>query len=417
MNARQPASTVAGLALSLALLASASATAAGWFQYRGPARDGRSAETGLARTWAEDGPVELWRTPIGAGFSAISVVGDRLYTMDSDAQQEYALCVDARTGQRIWRVAMGRLFEEANGNGPRSTPTIDGDRVFVLGSRGRLAALRAHSGEVIWQLELQTTFESQLPTWAFTTAPLVDGNRLLVELGGSGERAIGAFDKSNGQLLWSREQSGLAYSSPITIELGGLHQLVFLLKEKLLALDREGRELWSVPFAPKLDIKPAPPVFVAPDLIFVSASYDTGSKVVQLKAENGSVTAATLWEGRQMRNHFNASVAVDGLLYGFDTSTLRCIDARTGERRWAKRGLGKGSLIFADGMLIVLSERGKLVLVEATPDGYRELAADSVLKGRCWTQPSLWDGRLYLRNHSELVCLDLRRSGAAEEEE
>ncbi len=380
----------------------------GWFQFRGPNRDGKSTETGLIRTWGVSGPRELWRIPIGAGFSAISVVGDRLYTMDSDEQTEYALCLDAATGRTIWRVAVGPIFKDVNGDGPRSGPTIDGDLVFVMGSRGRLAALDTATGDVIWQVEISEAFGSELPVWAFSTAALVEGDMLIAEVGGSGDRAIAAFDKKTGDVRWTSQEANLAYSSPIRVDFGGVRQFVFLLKQKIVALNRAGEELWSVPFAPDLDITPASPVFVEPDLIFVSASYDTGAKVVRLEAEGASITAEEVWTSRFMRNHFNSCVALDGYLYGFDAATLRAMNAQTGERGWAKRGLGKGSLIYADGMFIVLSERGKLLLLEATSEGYRELATHEVLQGRCWTQPTLWKGRLYLRNHSEMVCLDLQ---------
>ncbi len=404
--------TRAGLVLTLILVAGLVAgengSSTGWFQYRGPNRDGKSTETGLVRSWDSAGPREVWRVPVGAGFSAISIVGERLYTMDSDEKTEYALCLDAESGETIWRIPVSPIFKDVNGDGPRSGPTVDGDVVFVLGSRGQLMALDTTSGEVVWQLQYEDVFDSKLPTWAFSTSPLVDDDLLMVEVGGSGERAIAALEKRTGAVRWTAQEANVAYSSPIVFELFGIKQFVFLLQQKIVALNREGKELWSVPFAPKLDIKPALPLFVAPDQIMVAASYDTGAKVVKLTAEGGTVTAQEAWTSRYMRNHFNTSIALDEHIYGFDAATLRCLVAKTGERGWAKRGLGKGSLIYADGMFIVLTERGSLVLLEATPEGYQELASHQVLKGRCWTAPSLWQGQLYVRNHTELVRLDLR---------
>jgi outer membrane protein assembly factor BamB len=379
----------------------------GWNQYRGPARDGKSLETGLIRSWGPDGPREIWRVGVGAGFSGVSVVSDRLYTMDSDEATEHALCLDARSGETLWQVSIGPIFRDPNGDGPRAAPTVDGDLVYVLGSRGRLAALDASSGRVVWQRQYTEAFASELPVWGFASAPLVDGEQLVVEVGGTGARAIAALEKRTGRVRWTAQEAKIAYSAPIPLAIGGLEQLVFLLQEKVVALDREGNEIWTFPWAADLDIKPALPLFVAPDRVMVSASYDTGATLLQVNTA-GKAAVEEVWSSRYMRNHINSSVAVDGSIYGFDTGTLRCLDAQTGEGRWAKRGLGKGSLIFADGMLIVLSERGKLVLLEATPKGYRELAAHQVLEGRCWTAPSLWEGRLYLRNHTELVCLDLR---------
>jgi outer membrane protein assembly factor BamB len=382
----------------------------GWFQFRGPNRDGKSSETGLVRAWGPAGPREVWRVPIGAGFAPISIVGERLYTMDSDEETEFALCLDAGSGETIWRVPMGLLFKDSNGDGPRSTPTVDGNRVFVQSSRGRLVALDTMTGEVVWQLEYERAFGSKLPTWGFSMSPLVDGDLLIMEVGGSGARAIAALEKTTGEVRWMAQGETIVYSSPIALELGGIRQFVFLLQQKLVALNRKGEELWSSPFAPQGDIKPAMPLFIAPDRIMVAASYDIGAKVVRVKNVDGVFTAEEVWSSRYMRNHFNSSIALDGYIYGFDAATLRCLDAETGERGWAKRGLGKGSLIFADGMFIVLSERGKLVLLEATSESYRELAAHQVLEGRCWTPPSLCNGRLYVRNHSEIVCLDLRES-------
>jgi outer membrane protein assembly factor BamB len=403
-------SVVLTLAVCSGRLAAEDGSTTGWFQYRGPNRDGKSTEAGLVHSWDSVGPREVWRVPIGAGFSPISIVGDRLFTMDSDGQTEFALCLDARSGNTVWRIPMGPIFEDSNGDGPRSGPAVDGNRVYVLSSRGRLAALDTASGEVVWQLDYEDAFDSKLPTWGFTAAPLIDDDLLIMEVGGSGARAIAALEKTTAEVRWTAQEGTIVYSSPIVVDLAGNRQYVFLMQHKLVALNRKGEELWSAPFAPEGTIKPAMPLFIAPDTIMVAASYDIGAKVVRLGTEGGTLKAEELWSSRYMRNHFNTSIALDGHIYGFDAATLRCLDAQTGERGWAKRGLGKGSLIYADGMFIVLSERGKLVLLEATSEGYRELAAHQVLEGRCWTPPSLWEGRLYVRNHTEIVCLDLRGS-------
>ena len=408
-----PGRSVTAVLLGFVVAASAARVhGADWPQYRGPNRDGKSTETGLVRSWGAEGPREVWRVPIGAGFSGVSVVGDRLYTMDSDDETEYALSLDAGTGDTLWRVSVGPIFKDGNGDGPRAAPTVDGDRVYVLGSRGHLAALEKDSGEVVWKVDYAEAFESELPIWAFTSAPLVEGEVLVMEAGGSGEQAIAAFDKHSGEVRWTAQGATIAYSSPIPLDLGGRRQLVFLLKEKLLALDPDGQELWSFPWASDGGIKPALPVFLPPDRVLAGASYDIGAVLVKVGASGTS--AEEVWSSRFMRTHINTAVALDEHIYGFDTGTLRCLDAGTGERGWAKRGLGKGSLIYADGMFIILSERGKLVLAEATPERYQELAAHQILEGRCWTAPSLAHGRLYLRNHTELVCLDLHAGSRSE---
>lgn len=397
------------ISLAACLWVAAAAPAADWPQYRGPGRDGVSLETGLVDGWGESGPTELWRVPIGAGYSSISVVGDRLFTMDSEGDREFVIAFDAATGGELWRVDVGEMFENDFGNGPRSTPTHVDGVLYTMSSLGRLSALRAENGDELWRHELRAEFGSILPNWAFTSSPLVLGDAVIVELGGSENRTVGAFDRASGELRWTAGDGDIAYSSPIVVPFNGVTQIVFLTKAGLSAISPDGEVLWSSEFVPELGIKPAPPVFVPPDLLFVSASYDAGAKVVRLVAEDASVGVEEVWEDSLMRNHFNGSVAVDGHLCGFDKAFLKCIDAASGEQTWVRRGLGKGSLIKADGKLIVMGERGKLALFAADAAAARELASHQVLTGRCWTQPTLADGRLFVRNGSDMVALDLSK--------
>jgi len=405
------------MALLSGLLLAPGARGGDWPQFRGPERNGHSAETGLVRTWPESGPPELWRVASGASFSGLTVVGDRIYTMDSDGDQEYVLALDAGSGKTLWKKVVGALFTNSFGDGPRSTPTYvaagaGGGTLYAVASRGILVALDAGNGEERWRVSFPERFGSALPNWAFTCSPLVVGDLVVVETGGTEGRAVAAFDKVSGELRWTALDEAIVYSSPILVELAGVQQLIFQTLGGLRALSVEGKLLWQSEFMPKLGIKPASPVFLAPDLIFASASYDGGAKVVRMRKLGEGIGVETVWEGRtMMRNHFNSSVAIGQRLYGFDKEIFKCIDATTGEAAWAQRGLGKGSLITADGLLVILSERGRLVLAEATPEGYRELAGHQALTGRSWTQPSLAGGRLYLRNGSEIVAFDLRAQG------
>jgi outer membrane protein assembly factor BamB len=309
-------------------------TASGWPQFRGPLRDGKSSETGLVRSFGPAGPKELWRLPIGVGFSSISAVSDRLYTMDAEGETEYAVALDAGTGRVLWRVEIGPLFHDANGDGPADTHGRWQTHRPRPGPSRRFRRRRASpSGRCRYR-----RLRGELPPGR-SRPRLVDGDHWWWRSAG-GPRAVAALDKRWGR-VWTSQEAKVAYSSPVPIDFGGVRQLLFLLQEKLVSLDREGRELWSVPFAPQLEIKPASPVFVAPDLVLVSASYDVGAKVVQLKSEGGALSAEELWSGRQMRSHFNSAVALDGRVT--DSTRRRCApDAATGESRWAKRGLGKG---------------------------------------------------------------------------
>jgi outer membrane protein assembly factor BamB len=377
-------------ALTLSGYSVAGELAGEWPQFRGPRRDGLSAATDLLDTWPDSGPPEVWRVPIGTGYSGMALVGGRLFTMDADDDAEFAVCLDATTGQELWRTPIGPLFESFFGNGPRSTPTVDGDRVYVLGGRGRLAALRSSDGEILWTVDFPEAFGSAIPEYGFSTSALVVEDLLIVQPGGKKGGAVAALDKRTAEVRWTVNEESAGYSSPLLVEVDGLRQLVVMTPTDLLGVSPGGEVLWALPFAVDQDIKPAMPVFVAPDLLFFSVGYDVGSIALRLEVQG-------------------ASVLVGEYLYGFDNSTLKCIRGATGEQRWAERGdLGKGSLIYADGHLIVLTESGKLKLVEATPEEYRERAEHRVLSGRCWTSPTLASGRLFLRNRDEMVCLDLR---------
>jgi outer membrane protein assembly factor BamB len=395
------------ITLLLLLVTSSSASAADWPQFRGPDRNGISGETGLVSEWGEGGPKELWRVPIGAGFSAIAAVGDRVFTLGSDESSEFAVAFNTASGERLWRTEIGGLFENDFGNGPRSTPTYDGGVLFLVASLGHLTALDAETGALLWKRDLRQDFDSPLPNWAFSTSPLVLGGSVIVEIGGTENRTIGAFDRKTGELQWTGGSGEIAYSSPIVVPFNGTTQIVFLTKNGLSALSPEGETIWTSEFVPELGIKPAPPVFVAPDLLFASASYDAGAKAVRMIADGSAVKVEDVWQHPLMRNHFNGSVAIGEHLCGFDKAFLKCIEAATGEQTWIKRGLGKGSLIVADGKMIALSERGKLVLLEADPLEAKELASHQALTGRCWTQPTLSNGVLFLRNGTEMVAYDL----------
>ena len=381
--------------------------AADWTQYRGPDRNGISGETELLRSWGEAGPEELWRVPIGEGFSSITVIGDRIYTMDADSEKEYALSTDAETGETIWRVALDDLFTNNFGDGPRATPTFADGVIYTMASRGTLAALKADNGKVIWKKDIKD-FGGEVPTWAFCASPLVIGDQVILEVGGTGERNLASLDRQTGAVRWHALADTQAYSSPIHVRFQGRDLLVGMTKENVFGVDLKGAELWKLPFAPDGSIKPAPPVLVGEDHVFFSASYGIGAKLVRLKLDGETIAAESVWEEKVMHNHFNGSVAHGTLLYGFDKANFKCIDALSREQKWVKRGLGKGSLIMADSLLYVLGERGRLVLVEATPEAYRELGALDVLSGRCWTQPTLSGGRLFLRNGDEMVALAVR---------
>ncbi len=406
MQPSNPRSIAFTLAFSLTLLLAApplfaEGSAAEWPQYRGPARDGTSPETGILNPWPDEGPKVVWKRSIGTGFSGLTVAGGKLFTMMAEGGKEYACAFDGLTGEELWRTAIGDEFPSQFGAGPRSTPAVLGKSAFFLGSYGDLVALDAKDGKQRWALHLTRDFGAMLPQHGFSTAPMVEGDLLVIEVGGGRGKAYAALDPKNGKTRWTTQDGAPTYTSPIAVTWGGERQLVALGDKQIVAVDSDGALAWSHPWQGGI----AMPIFIAPDKLFVPSFQ--GSMMAQLKASGDGVTVKQLWRSNEMKNHFNSSVVHDGYIYGFDNAILKCVSAATGERMWAKRGFGKGSLIVADGHLILLGERGQLAQAKASPEGFEEEGSFQALEGKCWTSPTLAGGRLYLRNLEQMTALDI----------
>jgi len=379
-----------------------------WPQWRGPNRDGISKETGLLKSWPASGPKILWRAPSGEGYSGISVANGRAYTMYGQGSDELLVCLDANTGKEIWRFRMDSQFYNDQGNGPRSTPTVDGNLVFVQGAKSTLYAVRADNGQKVWGIDLKKEYGAKIPTWGVSTSPLVEGDLVLVDVGGKSGYSICAFNKTTGKLVWNSQTDDPGYSAAIAITANGLRQAVFFTGSAAVSVSpKDGKMFWRYPWQTSYEVNAATPIFIPQDKVFISSGYGVGAAVLRIQGTNGSLNVEPVWKSRVMKNHWASSILHQGYIYGFDDAILTCINANTGEQKWQQRGFQKGSLIYADGHLIILGERGNLALAEATPAGYKEKAAAEVLRGRCWTMPTLAGGKLYIRNQSEMLCLDL----------
>ena len=391
------------LTLGLCLLAGA-ALAADWPQFRGPNRDGVSRETGLLKSWPAGGPKVLWKAPAGEGFSHVVVAGGRVFTLYGLGSQEVAVAMDAASGKQVWKTPIDGKYSSDMGNGPRSTPTVDGGMVYALSANGKLVALNAANGKKAWERDLEDELDARIPGWGASTSPLVEGNLLLVDVGGSGNKSIVAFDKKTGKTVWTSQSDKAGYSAPIAITVGGVRQVIFFTGTSVVSVaPATGKAFWRVPWRTDWDVNAAAPIFVAPDKLFISSGYGVGAALYKLKP---NAPPEEIWKSRGMKNQFSSSVLHNGTIYGFDDTTFKAIDAATGKDLWRQRGLGHGSLILADGHLAVLSERGKLVLVEATPAAYKEKGSVEILSGKCWTAPTLANGKLYVRNEEQLIALD-----------
>jgi outer membrane protein assembly factor BamB len=354
---------------------------------------------------------------MGEGYSHLAVAGGRIYTLYGANAAEYLAAYDAGSGRQLWVQKMDSELVNDQGNGPRSTPTWDAGTLYVQSAQGRLLAVSAASGKIVWSHDLQREYGARMPTWGGASSPLVEGDLLLVAAGGTGGHAAMAFDKHSGRVVWAALDERPGYASPIVFTAAGERQAIFFTGGSIAALAvRDGRVLWEVPWPTDLDVNAATPLFIAPDKLFVSSGYDTGAAVFRIHSAAAAAAPAgtgrrlavdTVWKSRVMKNQFSSSVLAGASLYGFDNGTFKCVDAATGEERWKQRGFGHGSVIRAGALLVVLAENGKLALVDATPEAYRERASFQALSGRCWTGPSLAGAKLFLRNGDSMAAFDL----------
>lgn len=393
------------LALSVSVFAQANAN---WPQWRGPNRDGISKETGLLKQWPEQGPPLVWKAAgAGRGYSSFSIANGRLYTMGLRGEREFVIAFDVATGKEAWATANGSAFHNDRGDGPRGTPTVDGDRVYALGGNGDLSALDARSGRVVWTKNILQEFGGRNITWGISESPLVVGDKLLVNPGGP-SASIVALKKSDGSVIWKSQSDKAGYSSAIPLQVNGGTQVIFFTHERAVGLDlNDGKLLWEYARAANNVANAATPI-VRANRVFISSDYGTGGGVVEIKPDG---KAQEIWFTKDMRNHHSSSVLIGEHLYGFSSAILTAVKFDTGELAWKDRSVGKGSLVYADGRLYCFSETGVMGLVEATPTGYVEKGRFRIQQGELptWTHPVVAGGRLYLRDQDTIYAYDVRQ--------
>lgn len=377
-----------------------------WPQWRGPKQDGISRETGLLAAWPEKGPAELWRVPLGNGFSAVSVVGERAFTLFGSEQGEFAAAFNVADGKPLWKTRLGDLLKnDSYGDGPRATPTVDAGRVYVLSGKGALRCLDAADGHAFWGCDLLEKFGGKPPEYGFAASPVVMGDMLVVVAGGGKGKSLAAFNKVDGTVLWTALDDRIGYSTPREVTIEGVGQIIVLTGEALVGVSpKDGKEYWRQDWQTELDANVATPI-IAENRLFMSTGYSAGCALFELSAKEGKPAVERLWANKEMKNYFSTSVLVDGYLYGFNNTKLTCLDFRTGKTKWKTGGFNRGSLIAADGKLIIYGEQGLLALAEISPSSYKELAQFKFCDERTWTVPTLSGGKLFLRNEKELTCL------------
>ena len=380
---------------------------ANWPQWRGPNRDGVSKETGLLKQWPADGPPLAWKAAgAGRGYSSFAISNGKLYTMGLRGDREFVLAFDVATGKEAWATAHGSAFRNDRGDGPRGTPTVDGDRIYALGGNGDLSALDARTGKIVWSKNVLKEFGGSNITWGISESPLVIGNKVLVNAGGPGASIV-ALNKANGTVIWKSQSDEAGYSSGIPLEINGLTHVIFFTAQRAVGLDvKDGRLLWEYARPSNRTANAATPIVKA-NRVFISSDYGTGGGVVEIKGDN---KAEEIYFTKDMRNHHSSSVLIGDHLYGYSGSVLTAMKFDTGEIAWRDRSVGKGSLVYADGHLYCFSENGVVGLVEATPAGYKEKGRFRIPQESLptWAHPVVVGGRLYLRDQDTIYAFDVR---------
>jgi outer membrane protein assembly factor BamB len=411
MNARFV--MVPALAVGLLSVTRAQSTPdADWPQWRGPDRTGVSKEVGLARQWPSSGPPVVWSTTgLGAGYGTVAVKGDRIFVQSLRGRQSMVHSLNLADGKYVWSKNLGQGGTNDRGSGPRGTPTIDDDRLYVLTEMGDLACLRTADATVVWQRNILKDFAGRNIGWLISESPLVDGDRVIVTPGGRNAGMV-ALDKMTGQTIWAAKELSdeAGYSSAVIAEIQGTRAYTTLMSSAGVGVRAsDGKLLWRYPAAANGTANIATPV-VSGSQVFYTSDYGTGGGLLNLRPSGGEIRAEEVYFTREMQNHHGGVVLVNGVLYGFNNAILTAIDFASGKMLWRDRSVGKGAVTYADGRLYMLSEDNVMGLAEVSPSGYREVGrftiADQGLPS--WAHPVVSGKRLYIRNQGVLAAYDIR---------
>jgi outer membrane protein assembly factor BamB len=391
--------------LALAEIAQAQqAAAAGWPNWRGPDHNGLSMEKGWLTAWPTNGPRQLWKVELGPGHADPAVVGGRVYVMGRTAKQDTVFCLNADTGETVWKYSYDAAAS-AYGGGPRATPAVDGKAVYTLSADGQAFCFDAASGQVVWNKNIQKELNLPMPRHNFATSPVIEGDLLLLNLGSSGL----ALDKKTGNVVWKSDGPS-SYSSPVPFTLGGKRCVALSAATQLVVVAlANGPKIASYERKIIDNVNCADPVIVG-DAIFVTAGYNTGSALIGVSGGNATV----MWK-KGYGCCYASPVLVGEDLYmlidsGWEKADLVCVSVKDGSVKWTQKNVGSGGLMVADGKLLVLSRGGDLILAAASPDAYTEIARAKLFStGACWNGPVLCGGRIYAKNEKgTLLCLDVR---------
>ncbi|WP_372366804.1 PQQ-binding-like beta-propeller repeat protein [Candidatus Uabimicrobium sp. HlEnr_7] len=380
-----------------------------WPKWRGEASTGVSQEKNILTSWPKAGLKTLWKASLGSGYSGISVANGRVFTLYGDSDYENAVALDAKTGKVLWKKRLGYLFKNYFGDGPRSTPTVDGNKVYVISSNGDLQCLSTKNGRKYWGMNVLKKFIAKNIDWGMSGSPFIVNDLLLYNPGGK-KGSIIALDKNTGKLKWTSGNFPAGYSTPITATIGGIFQVIMFTGDHIVGfLPQNGKIIWKSKWVTDYNVNAATPIFHN-NHVFISSGYRSGSALIKLTVNDGKISARKLWTTKKMKNHFSSSILHNNHIYGFHQTRLKCMDFQTGSNKWTQSGFQKGSLVGVNNHMIILGEKGGLAIAELIPGSYKQKGFMPLFKGtKCWTVPTIANGQLYVRNESQMVCLDVSK--------
>src|ERR1051326_2371130 len=402
-----------------ASLAAVAAGAADWPQFLGPNRDGTYPASDLAESWPKEGPPVVWQRKVGQGFSGPVVALGKVILFHRVDDKETVECLRETTGQPLWRFDYPTRYRDDFGfdEGPRATPAIADGRVYTYGAAGGLHCLDLAAGTNIWTVDAKAQFHAAKGFFGIACSPLVEGKAVLLIVGGGDGAGIVAFDKTNGKVLWKATNDEASYSSPVAATIRGRRCGFFFTRSGLAAVDpTSGKILFQFPFRPPIrnSVSAATPLVVG-DLVFLSASYDTGAVLLRVN----EVGPEKIWAAAEsLSSHYATGIHYNGFIYGIHgradagferPASLRCVELQTGKVRWQQDAFGAATMILAGDQLLILTDRGELIRAPASPEGYKPNARAQVLPNQVRAHPALAGGLFYARSKDELVCLDLRK--------